>query len=317
MAFGVCFRDVHIAALQQKPVGTPAPLLSLVARNDPPSVATRIFAPLRHVLWRQELRKLGRQCTALASDFDRTTFLREYAGALIPIGRPDARTRRIYQSVDFDSFEASAFYPLFRMGRIAAECGVTSLFYIRVLQALGFRAYQYSFGLTAAPFQQFVHTVALVEIAWGKSRRLIVQDPYLNLTYRNLHGEPIDFFDLLSAVKGRLYHRIATDSPPVETFLLVPDRSLYDPYLSEECRQEMRARLRRQDGSLGTRMRITRSYEYLMRSPCSGAENAYLDALRRNGHDEPFLYAYTLRASDLAGDSGRLGVQQRIDAILK
>jgi hypothetical protein len=305
-----------VTAEHREPAGVSRALLSLAARSYPPPVAAHMFALIRHVLWRLELRKLRRHCTSLASDFERTTFLREYSGALIPIGRPDDRNRRLWQSVDFDSFDASVFYPLFRTCTVAAECGVTSLFYIKLLQAFGFRAYQYSFGFTKAPYENFVHTVALVEIAWEDARRLIVQDPYFNLTYRSQTGEPMDFFDLLSTVKRRQYERIVTDSSPVETFLLVPDRSLYDPHLSEECREAMTAGLRQEDGSLGTRMGITRSYEYLMQSPCSGAEKAYVDVLCRHGHDEPFLYTYTLRASDLAGDSGRSALQRKIDAIL-
>ncbi len=45
-------------------------------------------------------------------------------------------------------------------------------------------------------------------------------------------------------------------------------------------------------------------------------ENAWIDALHQHGLNEPFLYAYLLRAADLAGEGDRGSLQRKIDAIL-
>lgn len=275
-------------------------------------------APVRRFVWQREVARLYSESKALASDFDKVTFLREYCGALIPIGRPDDRTRSLYQSVDFAAFDPATFYPLFRSYSLSAQCGITSFFYIKLLRALGFKAYQYSFGFTDKPYDRFIHSVALVEIGFrGSARRLIIQDPYFNLTYRTRDGEPADFFEFLAMLKRRQYERIVMDSPPLETFLLVPDMALYYPYLNEDCKKQMAEALTREDGSLATRMPITRNYASLMQSPCGGSENAFLEALRQHGFDEPFVYAYTLRASEIVGNCDHLDLQRKIDANLR
>jgi hypothetical protein len=270
----------------------------------------------RRLLWRREVRRLRTRSRDLPSDFERTTFLREYVGTLIPIGRPDDRTRRLYATIDFVSFHPADFYLLFRNRSLSAQCGVTSFFYIKLLSALGFRAYQYSFGFTEHGYAQFVHSVALVEIARHEARRLIVQDPYFNLTYTTADGEPLDFFELLAALQKGQYDLIATHSPPLQAVLLIPDIISYDPYLSEECRQRMIEALTLEDGSMTKKMTIERSYASLMQSPCGGSEKQFLDALRVHGFDEPFVYAYTLRASDLVGELDAADLQRRIDAML-
>jgi hypothetical protein len=290
--------------------------LPLSSNCMPGSLSGWLFAPARRLAWRWEIEKLRRACAMLPSDFERTKYLREYVGALIPIGRPDDRTRHIYAALNFASFNPADFYPLFRNYSLSAQCGITTFFYIKLLQALGFKAYQYSFGFTAVPYERFVHSVALVQIAFNGGKRLIVQDPYFNLTYRARDGAPCDFFEFLAAVRRRRYHDLVMDSPSVSTFLLVPDTSLYFPYLTEECRILMASALARDDGTFATRMPIARSYASLMQSPCGGGEDGFLKALREHGFDEPFVYAYTLRASDLVGDLDHAQVQRRIDAVL-
>jgi hypothetical protein len=274
-------------------------------------------APERAPLWEMELARLRVELRARPSELDKSTYLREYTGALIDIGRPDRDTTRLYQSVDFDSFDAAAFYPQFRNDRMPAACGITSFFYIKLLQAFGFRAYQYSFGFTDAPYERFVHSVALVEIDFRGARRLVVQDPYLNLTYRTRNGEPMDFFELLSALRQRAYERIAMDAASLTTLLLVNDPALYFPHLNETCRGLMAAALARDDGTLGTRIPIKRDYATLMRSPCDAFEDGFVEAMRQHGINEPFIYAYTLRAADLVGRPDHADLQQKIDAFLR
>jgi hypothetical protein len=267
-------------------------------------------------LWESELAHLRTQLATQESDFARTTFLREYTGALIDIGRTDADTTRLHRSVDFASFDAAEFYPQFRSDRMPAACGITSFFYIKLLHALGFKAYQYSFGFTRAPHQRFVHSVALVEIDFAGSKRLIVQDPYLNLVYRTTGGEPIDFYEFLAALREHQYERIVMDASSLTTSLLVSDPELYYPYLNSECKTLLAGALQRGSGKVRTRLPITRDYMTLMRSPCDAFESAFVGAMREHGITEPFIYAYTLRAADLVGSSDYEALQQRIDHAL-
>jgi hypothetical protein len=46
------------------------------------------------------------------------------------------------------------------------------------------------------------HAVVLVPIHHGGETLLTIQDPYFNLTYTTDAGEPVDYFDLLSALKN-------------------------------------------------------------------------------------------------------------------
>lgn len=283
--------------------------LASVSTTDP-------GGPAASRLWDRELARLRPLVSALPTDLDKTTFLREYVGGLIDIGRPDRRAARLYHSVNFESFDPSKFYPLFKSHTLAAECGITTFFYMKLLHIFGFRAYQYSFGYTEERFAQFIHSVTLVEINFRGARRLIIQDPYLDLTYLNSKHEPIDFFDFLAALKHKQYNGIVMDASQVATFLLVPDVALYSPYLSSECRALMRAALRRQDGSLKPRIPFTRSYSQMMTSPCDNFEKGFVEAMREHGVNEPFVYSYTLRASDFVGSADYHELQARIDAAL-
>jgi len=266
-------------------------------------------------LWYQELTRLKRQLDAMPSDFEKTTFLRQYVGGLIDIGRPDDRTRHLHQSVNFENFDAAEFYPRFRGHSLPAECGITTFFYIKLLQAFGFKAYQYSFGFTEKPYARFIHSIVLVKIDFQGTQRLIIQDPYLDLTYRNPEGAPIDFFDFLAALKRKDFEHIVMDASSVTTSLQVPEPSSYYPFLSESCRVSMTAALRREDGSLRTRIPIIRSYASLMQSPCGNFEAAFVDVMRKHELQEPFQYSYTLRASELVGSPDYGEMQERIDAV--
>ena len=269
------------------------------------------------VLWESELAHLRTQVATRQSDLAKTTFLREYTGALIDIGRPDADTTRLHRALDFASFDTAEFYPRFRGDRMPAACGITSFFYIKLLHALGFKAYQYSFGFTSASYQRFVHSVALVEIDFGGSRRLIVQDPYLNLVYRTTEGEPIDFFEFLSALRAQQYGRIVMDASSLSTSLLISDPELYYPHLNSECQTLLAGALQQGNGRVRTRLPINRDYMTLMRSPCDAFEDAFVDAMRAHGITAPFIHAYTLRAADLVGSSDHAALQQRIEDALR
>jgi hypothetical protein len=266
-------------------------------------------------MWGFELERLKRQLDSLPTDLEKTSFLREYVGGLIDIGRPDGRATRLYQRVDFENFDNAAFYPWYRTHNLAAECGITTFFYIKLLQTFGFKAYQYSFGFNEQPYSQFIHSVVLVNIEFHGVRRLIIQDPYLDLTFRDRENGPIDFFDFLAALNERKFSRIVTETSSVTTSLEVPEPSLYLAFLEGNCRERFAAALRREDGSLSSRIPLVRSYATLMQSPCFNFEAAFVDAMRKHGINEPFLYSYTLRASDLVGSPDHREIQKRIDAV--
>jgi len=154
-----------------------------------------------------------------------------------------------------------------------------------------------------------------VKIDFQGTQRLIIQDPYLDLTYRNPEGAPIDFFDFLAALKRKDFEHIVMDASSVTTSLQVPEPSSYYPFLSESCRVSMTAALRREDGSLRTRIPIIRSYASLMQSPCGNFEAAFVDVMRKHELQEPFQYSYTLRASELVGSPDYGEMQERIDAV--
>ncbi len=267
--------------------------------------------------WRTEVARLAALANDLSSDFEKTAFIRRYTGGLLDIGLLDERTERRYRSLNFETFDPAEFYPLFKDHLIAADCGVSTFFYIKLLQALGFEAFQYSFGFKVKPYARFIHSVALVEIDVGGATRLVVQDPHLNLTYRNQEGEPFDFFELLSTIKKREYDRILMDGESVTTFLLVPEPALYYRALSEPCRALMARALTRPDGSLRTKIEITRDYATLMLSACGGFERGFVDALHQSGYPEPFIYSYALRAADVVGSADHARVQRRIDEVLR
>lgn len=278
------------------------------------AVRDRPAVPLARA-WGLELERLKKQLDSLPSDFEKTSFLREYVGGLIDIGRPDGRAMRLYQRVDFENFDIAEFYPRYRAHSLAAECGITTFFYIKLLQAFGFKAYQYSFGFIDQPYSRFIHSIVLVNIEFRGTRRLIIQDPYLDLTFRDRESRPIDFFDFLAALNDRKFSRIIMDASSVATSLEVPEPSLYLALLAGNCRDRFAAALRREDGSLRTRIPLIRSYAILMQSPCFNFEAAFADAMRKHGMKEPFLYSYTLRASDLVGSPDRGEIQERIDAV--
>lgn len=272
--------------------------------------------------WRVELARLRVIVATLGSDLEKTSFLRTYCGGLIPLGlidpkRLDKRTFRLYRLTDFATFDPAVFFPLFKNKVIPAECGMTSFFYIKLLNSFGFEAYQYTFGFTKPPHHRCVHSVALVEIQSSGTKRLIIQDPYFNLTYRECDGSAIDFFDFVSRIKRREYSRVVVDSTPVTTSLLVPDPALYDSHLNEEYKRMMLSALRKPDGQVRTQLTINRDYATLVQSPVDNLEEAFLAALRDHGHDEPYLYAYMFRASDLVGATGHAMVQRKIDSALR
>jgi len=263
--------------------------------------------------WPLEVERLAARVRALPSDFEKVEWLRRYVGTLLDVGRLEPAVEQRYRSVDFASFDPAAFYPLFKSDTWPADCGITTFFYLKLLHAFGFSAYQYSFGFTAPPYDRFIHSVVLVDVNVEGERRLVVEDPYLNLTFRHPDGRPLDVFELFAALKRRDYGAVVVDAGTLTTALLVPDPAQYLHRLSPACQSELLTALARPDGSLAVRMPIARDIATMLRSPCDPFERLFEQAMRDHGIDEPFLYAYRLRAADMVGSSDHAAVQRRID----
>jgi hypothetical protein len=264
--------------------------------------------------WKRELAGLRERLACVSSDFENTVSLREYVGALIGIGCPDTKSDTLYRSVDFRSFRLATFYTLFKDRRLQAACGITTFFYIKLLHEFDFAAYQYSFGFKSEPFRRLIHSVVLVQIVFRGSKRLIIQDPYFNLTYRTNSGDPMDFFEFLAAIRNRDYNLITVDSPALAAYLRLTDPAAYFARLQGEQKAAFEKAVRTADGCFSTEIPIVRNYETLFETPYDNFASDFLDALRRHGWNEPFLYAYRLRAADLVGSPDHAALQARIDA---
>lgn len=267
-------------------------------------------------LWRQEIDRLRSIMNTLPNDFEKTTFLRKYCGELMGIGVLSPDTAEMYKSLDFNSFNPADFFHLYKSDSLATDCGTSSFFYGKLLQEFGYNAYQYSFGFRTPPYQRFVHSFCIVEIEYECTKRLIVQDPYLNLTYNNKEMKPIDFYWFLSKLKQKKYDEIIMVSSSVATTLIVPDPTMYLPYLNDSCKYLLRSRLLRQDGSVRKNIPIKRNYETIMNSHCNSFEKGFLEAMQAHDITEPFIYAYVLKVADMVGSSNVRLVEEKIDSIL-
>ena len=279
-------------------------------------LAVLLTSDARNSDWARELAELRDQLAQLDTDLEKTTFLREYVGGLLDIGHLDRRAAPELQGLSFRSFDPAAFYPLFAGNRLPADCGLTTFFYIKLLQAFGFDAYQYSFGFTDAPFERYVHSVVLVNVSIDGRPRLIVQDPYLNLTILDRNGQPLGFFAFLDHLVARRFDDIVISKGSVRTNLLVPDPDRYLSHLSPVCRTAFFEFLVTNDGTLARLRPIDREYALLMRSPCDDFEGGFVDALRQHGIEAPFLFGYTLQSAAIVGSDGHEGIQRRIDTTL-
>lgn len=267
--------------------------------------------------WSAEVVSLKDSLQQYHSDFEKTTFLRKYCASLMAVGIPDARVRSIYQDITFESFQLDRFYKLFRNEDIPSECGVTSYFYIKLAQSLGYKAYQYSFGFADSPYTAFIHSFPIVAIQYNGKKRMIVQDPYLDMTFVDSTKAPIDFYLFLSLIKAKEYNQIFYDTVTSLTSLIITDTLLYLSPLNDSCRSVLRSRIYGDKGRVKNRIPFIRSYNNLMRSPCENFESGFVHALFNHHIHEPFIYAYSLRVNEMAGSADVKRIQSHIDSLLR
>jgi len=267
--------------------------------------------------WKKEIARLDSILNTLSTDFEKTSMLREYCGELLDIGLIDQSANSYYNSLTLEDLDLEQFYHHFSNDGTAAQCGLTSLFYIKLVEKFGYNAHQYSFGFIEPPYSRFIHSFPLVEILDGEKKKLIVQDPYLGLSFRDSTGSPLDFFDFLSLLMNKEYGGFEFDTSTVSTYLLVPDTSLYWPYLNDSCKAEMLKNIKNENHGIKDKIPILRNYSTLLQAPCNHFENGFLEAMRANGYDEPFVFAYTLRVNTMIGSHQTKLIQDRIDYYLR
>jgi hypothetical protein len=87
--------------------------------------------------------------------------------------------------------------------------------------------------------------------------------------------------------------------------------------LNDACKKQMSQAFRQDNGTWNTRIPIARDYVTLMQSPCDNFEQGFVSAMHDSGYQEPFIYAYVLRASEVVGNDDHALLQQRIDSIIR
>ncbi|MGZ5247688.1 MAG: hypothetical protein ACXWV5_11605 [Flavitalea sp.] len=269
------------------------------------------------VQWEIEWARLDSTIQSLGDDFQKTNFLRSYCSELTDLGIIDPESLKWYRSVSYDSFQISEFYPYWKSDSLATDCGMTSYLFVKLAESFGFKAYQYSFGFTDEPYAKFIHSFPLVEIEYSGTRKLIVQDPYLNITFTTDRGEPLDFYKMLSSIKSKKYDSVIMRQHSSLTNLIINDTLTYWSRLDDSCRSLLRNRIQIGEKEFKKTIPIQRNYQTLMQSTCAHFENGFLNAMRQNGYSEPFLYAYTLRVNEMVGSSDRKIIQSKIDSVLR
>ena len=269
------------------------------------------------IQWSKEWNKLKDSLQQFDSDFEKTTYLRKFCARLFDVGILDAKTQAFYRNISFDSMKLDLIYSLSQADSIPADCGITSYFYIKLAESFGYKSYQYSFGFTDSPYEYYIHSFPIIIIQYNGRERMIIQDPYLDLTFKDSKGDPIDFYDFLRLLKNKKYTQIYNDEDSSSTNLIITDTLRYLSHLSDSCRLLLRKLLFSANGQIAKKIPFIRSYNKLMRSPCNNFELGFEQALIAHHFYEPFLFAYTLRVNSMTGSSDAKLIQSGIDSLLR
>lgn len=104
------------------------------------------------------------------------------------------------------SLSAGELFEYFACNAGGGKCGLTGIALMRLYQSFGFPAYVVNMG---DPDSDVSHVVTLVKITAGDLPVLAVQDAYLNLSYTDPDGVPLDYFKLLELLSRKQADRIA------------------------------------------------------------------------------------------------------------
>ena len=98
-------------------------------------------------------------------------------------------------------------------------CGGTAWILLEIFEEFGFDAFTFNFGSRSdSPTS---HVVTLVRV----NSSIFAYDAYLNLTYTQQDGKPLDFRDLIQFVYQKEFYKINTLSMPISRFILTEKSS--------------------------------------------------------------------------------------------
>lgn len=94
---------------------------------------------------------------------------------------------------------ATVIFADFAADKAGVWCAGAADSLLRLYQAYGYTAYSIHFG----DHQSLTHTATLVQIQHQGKPMLVMQDAYLNTTYTNSQGGPLDYWDMLRFLQQR------------------------------------------------------------------------------------------------------------------
>lgn len=114
-------------------------------------------------------------------------------------------------------------FEIIKQKEIGTGCTGAAEILDRVYNQFGYESYRLGLGdKTIKGFPEgWGHSVNLVRIKWKGTKILVIQDAYLNLTYVNEIGEPLDFIEMLKMLRKGFYNEIK------ETTIMDVDRILF------------------------------------------------------------------------------------------
>jgi hypothetical protein len=127
-----------------------------------------------------------------------------------PIFLQNSRASQIYKYNSLELFDC------FNQDEGGGWCALTAFFLTRLYQDHGYEAYCLSYGILDTIS---THMVSMVSIEVDNKRIFTIQDPYFNISYINLTGEPLDYFDML---------RLLGDRQPEKIQIQHQDNGYYD-----------------------------------------------------------------------------------------
>lgn len=139
-------------------------------------------------------------------------------------------------------------YQLFSQNSGGVDCSGSAYSLMRLYADRGYETYTYHSGKKA-----FRHVITLVRINHRGKTILMVEDPTYNITYVNLKGNPLDFFEMLAFIKRRKFssfkiedgggkHVFLCSILDVKNNLCAPAKDGYEPFAKTSLyKYELRA----------------------------------------------------------------------------
>lgn len=259
--------------------------------------------PAGQSLGREELQELVTRETALResglTEWDIVNRLRDWGYANIDLATARALLDRS-DSFDFRKMGAAEFFQAFFQDQGGVWCGGAAYALAELYRLFGFRASIVDYGHP----EVLTHVVTLVRIDDHGTRRTVVQDPTFNLAYATREGAPLDYLELLTALKegrrravrllfGRFKEKEVLVHPrdahlPVPYLRGKPSRHLVGvlpngmtKYRAQVSLQAFEAPLRKRIGEFLRQEGYPADSLYLLLFPIKGTDPAIIDAARR------------------------------------